>query len=329
MSSPARLVLGVDAGGTKTDAALADATTGEVVTTIRLGAANHEGIGWAAAADTMRTAVTTVCAAADVPATAITASAWGLSGLDWAEDGTRYREIVDSLGLAGPALVVNDAFLCLELAPAGPAVAVVAGTGVVAVARDGAGRTARTLGVGAGHGEWGSGGDVVRAAVEAVAQAYLDLGPATSLTAAALAASGAADVGEFCRLVWREHRPSLTPADVWDVAARGDEPASAIATRAADSYAAAAASLVRRLDLVPATQGAGGGPGPRPRPRPPARRPPGGVRRPPARGSRTTSGRRPRARRRAGSCATRQKPSFLSCLGSRCQSLAILTWRSR
>ena len=171
MSSPARLVLGVDAGGTKTDAALADATTGEVVTTVRLGAANHEGIGWAAAADTMRTAVTTVCAAADVPATAITASAWGLSGLDWPEDGTRYREIVDSLGLAGPALVVNDAFLCLELAPAGPAVAVVAGTGVVAVARDGAGRTARTLGVGAGHGEWGSGGDVVRAAVEAVAQA--------------------------------------------------------------------------------------------------------------------------------------------------------------
>ena len=166
---PGPLVLGVDAGGTKTDAALADATTGEVVASVRLGPANHEGIGWTAAADALRTSVTAVCAAADVPAAAITASAWGLAGLDWPEDGVRYREIVDSLGLAGPTLVVNDAFLCLELVPPGPAVAVVAGTGMVAVARDASGRTARTLGVGAGHGEWGAGGEVVRAAVEAVA----------------------------------------------------------------------------------------------------------------------------------------------------------------
>ena len=249
MTSLAPLVLGVDAGGTKTDAALADATTGEVVASVRLGPANHEGIGWTAAADALRDSVTAVCTAADVPAAAISASAWGLAGLDWPEDGVRYREMVDSLGLAGPTLVVNDAFLCLELAPPGPAVAVVAGTGMVAVGRDASGRTARTLGVGAGHGEWGSGGEVVRAAVEAVAQAHLDLGPATSLTAAALAASGAADADEFCRLVWREQRPSLTPADVWDVAARGDRQAHAIAERAADSYAAAAASLVRRLDL--------------------------------------------------------------------------------
>ncbi len=251
MTAPAGLVLGVDAGGTKTDAALADANTGELIASVRVGPGNHERVGWAGSADALRLALDTVCSAAGATVGVVTAGAWGLAGLDWPADAERYREIIDSFELAGPQLVVNDAFLALEQAPPGAAIAVVAGTGMVAVARDATGRTARTLGVGAGHGEWGSGGDVVRAAAEGVAGAHLGFGPPTDLTAAALAASGATDASDYCRLVWREHRPALTPADVWDVAAGGDAMAASIAARAADSYAAAAASLVRRLHLEP------------------------------------------------------------------------------
>ncbi len=242
-------LLGVDAGGTKTDALLVDAQTGQVRASVRTDGGNHESRGWPGAAAALRIALETVLDTAGADACEVVASAWGLAGLDWPDDEAAYVRIVDSFALPGPAVVVNDAFLVLELLSSSAGVAVVAGTGMVAVGRDAHGRTARTLGVGAGHGEWGSGPDVVSAAAEAVAQAHLGLGPHTRLTARALAASGAAGPDDYCRMVWREARPALVPPDVWDVAAAGDQVAIDILERAADSYATAAASLVRRLAL--------------------------------------------------------------------------------
>lgn len=244
------LVLGVDAGGTKTDAVLARAADGVVVASVRAGGANHEAMGWPGAEAALSVALAVVLEAAGAGRSDIVASAWGLAGLDWTEDESRYRDILDRLGVGTPRTVVNDAWLALEAAELATGVAVVAGTGMVAVGRSN-GRTARTLGVGAGHGEWGSGGDVVRAAAEAVAQEYLGLGPPTALTARALCRSGARDVSEYLRQVWREGRPALLPPDVWDVAADGDGAALAVADRAAGSYAAAAASLVGRCGPVP------------------------------------------------------------------------------
>lgn len=212
------LVLGVDAGGTKTDAVLARAADGAMVASVRTGGANHESLGWPGAEAALSAALAAVLESCGAGCSDIVASAWGLAGLDWEADGSLYEDIVDRLGVHGPRAVVNDAWLALEAAELATGLAVVAGTGMVAVGRA-AGRTARTLGVGAGHGEWGSGGDVVRAAAEAVAQEHLGLGPATALTARALGRSGARDVPEYLRRVWREGRPTLLPPDVWEVAA--------------------------------------------------------------------------------------------------------------
>lgn len=244
------LVLGVDAGGTKTDVMLVDAEGG-VAASVRAGGANHEALGWQGAATTLRAALTQGLAAAGAEKGDVVASAWGLAGLDWPADERAYRSIVDSLGLDGPAAVGNDAFLVLEVSPTPVVgVAVVSGTGMVVVGRADDGRTQRTLGVAAGRGSWGSGRHVVDAAVEAVAAQHLELGPVTALTEQALRAADVVSVEDYFHEVWRGGRTHLLPRDVWEVAAGGDSAAAGIADRVADSLAAGAAAVAHRLALT-------------------------------------------------------------------------------
>lgn len=251
MSAP-QLVLGVDAGGTKTDMALVD-RSGTMVAAIRTAGANHEALGWAGSRSALGDALNQVLRAADAQHRDVGASAWGLAGLDWAADEVSYRSIVEAFGLNGQAMIVNDAFLALELGPA-PAVGVgiVAGTGMIAVGRGPDGELYRTLGVGAGRGDWGSGHDVTRAALEAVAHQHMGLGPDTALTARALNISGAANAGDYCELAWRSGNAALISPDVWDVAEAGDQVAMAIADRVADSLAAGAGAVAQRLGLIEA-----------------------------------------------------------------------------
>ena len=92
------LVLGVDAGGTKTDAVLARAADGVVVASVRTGGANHESMGWPGAEAALSVVLAAVLDSAGAGRSDIVASAWGLAGLDWTEDESRYRDILDRLG---------------------------------------------------------------------------------------------------------------------------------------------------------------------------------------------------------------------------------------
>ena len=257
MSFPGRVLLGVDAGGTKTDvlivgsdATRAASTPVTVLASVRGRAGNHEAIGWAAAQTALGDTLERALCTAGVAPGEVVASAWGVSGLDWPADEAGYRRIIAGLGFGEPTMVANDAYLALELGPAaGSGVALVSGTGAVAVGRAPGGEMYRTLGVGAGHGDSGSGGDVVRWAAEAVAQQHMGTGPATALTGRALAAAGVATASDYCEQVWRHGRAHLLPPDVWEVAAAGDPVAAAIADRVADSLAVAAVAVARRLGL--------------------------------------------------------------------------------
>jgi N-acetylglucosamine kinase-like BadF-type ATPase len=242
-------VLGVDAGGTKIDALVVD-RDGAVLAFVRGGGANHEAIGWARAQEQLRSTVVEALEVAEVAPESIAASGWGLAGLDWPSDEIRYRGIIADLGFPNPALIANDAFLALAARPdVGSGVGIVSGTGVVVVGRAANGTTTRTLGVGAGRGDWGSGGDIARAAAKAIAAQHMGLGPETALTELALQRSGLASVDAYCQQVWRQRRTSLLPPDVWQVAAAGDAVAAGIADRVADSLAAGAGAVTRRLDL--------------------------------------------------------------------------------
>jgi N-acetylglucosamine kinase-like BadF-type ATPase len=247
--SGSQAVLGVDAGGTKTDVVVVD-RHGAVLAFVRGVGANHEAIGWVQAQERLGSATVEALEMAGIARESVAASAWGLAGLDWPSDEIRYRGIIADLGFPNPALVANDAFLALAARPdVGSGVGIVSGTGVVVVGRAANGTTTRTLGVGAGRGDWGSGGDIARAAAKAIAAQHMGLGPETALTELALQRSGLASVDAYCQQVWRQRRTSLLPPDVWQVAASGDAVAAGIADRVADSLAAGVAAVAARLDL--------------------------------------------------------------------------------
>ncbi len=166
-------VLGIDVGGTKTDAVLV-APDGSLLARVLGPGANHEVVGRVEAEARVREVVRQLFASARVPVDAVTASVWGFAGLDSPADEVRHRRFVVALGFPRDSIVVNDAFLALDGGEAaGHGIAIVSGTGTgaVVVGRSRHGVIARTLGIGAGRGDWGSGSDIVDAAARAVAEA--------------------------------------------------------------------------------------------------------------------------------------------------------------
>lgn len=243
------LLLGVDGGGTKTDALLAD-DAGEVVGRGRAGPSNHEHVGFPQAGSNLVAAVRQALQHAGAAAGDLRASAWGLSGLDWPSDQGGYSAQLAPLLLGGPTVLVNDAFVALRVGAAGGVGIVVnSGTGVIAAGRTADGRTFRTLGIGAGFGDWGSGPDIVTEAVHAVAREHVGLGRPTALTTRCLERAGTDAVEQFLEQAWRQQRSGLTPTDVWAVAATGDPVAVDIADRVAASLAGAAGAVARKLGL--------------------------------------------------------------------------------
>ncbi|HEX6509803.1 MAG TPA: BadF/BadG/BcrA/BcrD ATPase family protein, partial [Chloroflexota bacterium] len=78
-------ILGVDAGASKTLAALAD-ETGQVVGFGRAGGANHQSLGLAVAIERVRGAATAALAGAGVDPTEVAVAAYCLAGADLPED---------------------------------------------------------------------------------------------------------------------------------------------------------------------------------------------------------------------------------------------------
>lgn len=244
------LLLGVDGGGTKTDVLLAT-RDGRPVAHARSGPSNHEAVGMDGALAALSEGVAAALSDAGATAGDVAASGWGLSGVDFARDTLCYGELVDRLGLGGPRVVLNDAYVALRAgSPSGVGIVVNSGTGVIAAGRSPTGEVFRTLGIGAGFGDWGSGGDIVTAAVHAVAQAFTGLGPPTALTEGLLERTGTPTTEAFLERWWRRHDVALTPVDVWQVAEGGDGVALDIAGRVAGSLAAAATAIARRLGMT-------------------------------------------------------------------------------
>ncbi|HEV8652936.1 MAG TPA: BadF/BadG/BcrA/BcrD ATPase family protein [Actinomycetes bacterium] len=142
-----RLVLGVDGGGSKTHALVAD-ERGETLGFASSGRSNWEDTSIDLARLALEEAITGALAVAGAEPGGLAASAFGLAGLDWDDDRPMLAGLVDPLGLGGPRKLDNDSFIALRAGTAHPfGVVVIAGTGTVAAGRDAAGRTFRTLGL--------------------------------------------------------------------------------------------------------------------------------------------------------------------------------------
>ncbi|MEP6973683.1 MAG: BadF/BadG/BcrA/BcrD ATPase family protein [Actinomycetota bacterium] len=185
-------VLGIDGGGRKTHAAVAD-IDGTLLGVGQAGASNWEIVGLDAALVGIAEASDRALESAGIERGAVDAAVFGLAGLDWPADEEQMQAALDAFGFGGRRRLVNDAFVALRAGCAQPwGVVVIAGTGTVVAGRDPAGREYRTLGLGRVFGDFGSEFDVSELAVRAVADAYTGRGPSTMLTDLLCARSGEA-----------------------------------------------------------------------------------------------------------------------------------------
>jgi N-acetylglucosamine kinase-like BadF-type ATPase len=148
------VVLGIDAGGTKTVCQLAD-DTGEVLAEARRGGANLQAAGELEVEKVLHDVMEEAIGDHDVVPAAI---CLGIAGVDRPDDARVVRGLMKRIGYKARVLVVNDALIALEAgAPETAGVVVIAGTGSIAYGRNERGQAARAGGWGYMLGDEGSG----------------------------------------------------------------------------------------------------------------------------------------------------------------------------
>jgi N-acetylglucosamine kinase-like BadF-type ATPase len=244
-------VLGVDGGGSHTHVVVADERGRVLGMGISRDPSNWEDVGIEAAGAAVRSCARSALAQAGVAAADVTASVFGLAGVDFPLDADRLAGIPESLGVGHPTRVVNDSLIALR---AGTdlryGVVIVSGTGAIVAGRNRAGQEFRTLGQGPSFGDWGSASEVSEAGITAVAEAFVGLGPPTALTGLMVEAAGEASVVGFLEGVARGRLDRAAYATVVSRATEaGDAIAASIYERAGRSLGANAAHAVRALGM--------------------------------------------------------------------------------
>jgi len=160
-----QFVLGLDGGGTKTDAVLLDAS-GTVLARSQAGPSNPLRVGFGAAISAVREAARDAIQRAsiqdgDSPA----AICVGLAGVGPAESRDKIQALLTAEFPHSRLEICTDLDLALAATGDGPAIVLLAGTGSFAVGRNAAGETARAGGYGSQIGDEGSAYDIGRKAV--------------------------------------------------------------------------------------------------------------------------------------------------------------------
>ncbi|MBL3685770.1 ATPase [Leucobacter zeae] len=246
-------VLGLDVGGSKTHAILADDRG--VRAEVLAGSANPASVGLEEAARQLRGVFERI---GDAPLGAIVA---GVAGADTRAATAKFRELLVINRPGVPVDVVHDAELLLATAGTGHGIAVISGTGSVGWARDTEGRTARAGGWGYLLGDEGSGYWVTRMAMRHALE-RIDQGEPADLLSQQLASDcglqGPEDLlDHFTSNPERRFWASRARV-VFELAHDGDPTALAIVSGAAEHLAFFAASSGGRLGLTGPVVLAGG-----------------------------------------------------------------------
>jgi N-acetylglucosamine kinase-like BadF-type ATPase len=243
-------VLGIDAGGTKTVALLADAD-GNILGEGRAGAANLQTEGELEVEKILHTVIDAATDGRHMPLAAV---CLGMAGVDRDDDARIIRGVMRRLGFRSNALIVNDALIAL-VAGAGPSpgVVIVSGTGSIAYGVNQHGMAARAGGWGPTLGDEGSGYWIGRRALAAVMRDVDGRGPRTDLTPLVLRHFNLPKPELLVAEIYHQpqgRRAIAALGAVVDVArCDGDPVAIDIMTHAADELALAAASVISRLDM--------------------------------------------------------------------------------
>lgn len=246
-----RYFLGVDVGGSKSHALIAD-ERGHAVGFGQGGPGNYEVVGWPGLRVTLHTITGQALAAAGISRSQIAGAGFGIAGYDWPDERAPTMQVIDSLGLDAPYALVNDAVIGLVAgATEGWGIVVVAGTSNNCRGRDRHGRRGRTTGCGPIFGEHGGAHELVNKALEAVAQAWTKRAPPTHLTEAFIQVTGASDTANLLEGLYlkRYHLSAAAAPLVFQVAARGDEVAQQLIRWTGNELGSLAIGVIRQLEF--------------------------------------------------------------------------------
>lgn len=246
-----RYFLGIDVGGTKTHALIAD-ESGRALGFGQSGPGNPEVVGYDGMARVLQEATDEALAAGNIPREAIAGAGFGIGGYDWPSQRPAILEAIRTLGLNAPVEIVNDALIgLLAGAEQGWGVAVVAGTSCNCWGRDPSGREGRMTGF-SWLGEAAGAGELVLKALQAVALEWTRRGPPTRLTQAFVELAGLPSVEALLEAltigglyIGAEAAPL-----VFRVAAEGDPVALELIRWAGRELASMAIGVIRQLDLA-------------------------------------------------------------------------------
>lgn len=245
-----RLFLGVDGGQSGTIAAIGD-ETGRVLGEGEAGPSNHTAgaEGRAKLERAVRESVTRagVQAGLDAATVEFEVACFGMSG--GPED---KQAILAGIVRTARLMVTTDAAIALTGATgSGQGIVVIAGTGSMALGRNGQGRMARAGGWGYVFGDEGGAFDMVRQAVRAALRMEEGWGPQTALRAALLEATGSASANQmlhrFYAPEWERSRAAALAPLVDRAASEADGVALHIVNQAAQELAQLAAAVRGQL----------------------------------------------------------------------------------
>jgi len=250
-----QLILGIDGGGTKTLAWLADAEFPEkTLGTGVAGPSNQRAVGPMVAMNNLEQAVEMAFESAGIARQTVQSACLGLAGADRSSDRSVVERWAEESRLATRLLVVNDALPLLYLAPlSGQGVALICGTGSLAYGRASSGRTARAGGWGYLLGDEGSAYAIGRSVLSAVLHSFDGCDEPTRLQDDVLTSLGISAVPEIVSAVYGAEVPRAVIAELAPLAFTASESGDPVADRILSDAARQLTSMVnavaRRLEL--------------------------------------------------------------------------------
>ena len=244
-----RYLLGVDVGGSKTHALIAD-ETGCAVGFGTAGEGNYQGVGYTGFLSSVRDAMGAALAQAGIRTEQISGAGFGIGGYDWPSQLERHLSVIGGLKLNCPVEVVNDTIIGLIAGTSeGWGVVVVGGTGCNSRGRDRQGREGRVTGEGSRFGEWGGGIELVGKAIQAVSHDWCQRGPHTQLSETLLQMTGARNLDDLIEGfdLGRYHARADWARAVFRAAYAGDPVARGLVVWAGHELGELACAVIRQL----------------------------------------------------------------------------------
>jgi len=252
--STAGYFLGVDGGGTKTQAAVMD-SSGRVLGEGASGASNPLRVGIDQAMENIVSAAAQASEDAGLRINQITSAVVALAGISHPIHFHAVKQALDrALGVKDIELV-TDAQAALVGALNGQAgVVIIAGTGSIALGVNRVGEMARSGGWGPELSDEGSGYDIARRALRAVAAEFDGRSPTTKLSELIFRRLGVETAADLPGVIYSSNRDPVEIASlaelVTEAADAGDEVAASILTGAGTELGHLAVSVIERLRMA-------------------------------------------------------------------------------